>query len=85
MPNIKSAKKRMVLSRKANARNRAVRSRIRTAMKRVFQSDDAEAAAPLLREAVTLIDRAATRRIFPPNRAARMKSRLARHVQALQG
>ncbi len=35
MPNIKSAKKRVRLSRDANARNRAVRSRLRTAVKRV--------------------------------------------------
>jgi ribosomal protein S20 len=44
MPNIKSAKKRMVKSREQNARNRARRSMIRTAIKRVRATEDGAAA-----------------------------------------
>ena len=83
MPNIKSAKKRMRLNEKWNQRNRANRSRVRTAMKRVFQATDADDAKALQRQAVALIDRASTRRLYHPNRAARMKSRMARHVDGL--
>lgn len=83
MPNIKSAKKRMVLSATARTNNRAERSRIRSAIKQVQAAETAEAGGPLLRDAVALLDRAATNRLFHPNRVARMKSSLWRHVNAL--
>lgn len=83
MPNIKSAKKRMQLSARARLRNRSERARIRTAIKRVRDATAADVAAERLREAVALLDRAATRRLVHPNRIARIKSGLARHVNAL--
>jgi small subunit ribosomal protein S20 len=83
MPNIKSAKKRMKLSATARLRNRAERARIRTAIKQVRSADSAEAGRERLSAAVALLDRAATRRLVHPNRVARIKSGLARHVQAL--
>ena len=83
MPNIKSAKKRMKLSATARLRNRAERARIRTAIKQVHAAESAEQATTLVRKAVALLDRAATRRLFHPNRVARMKSGLARKVNAL--
>jgi len=85
MPNIKSAKKRMTLSAKARTKNRAERARIRTAIKRVRQAPTAEEGTELLQKAVALLDRAATRRLFHPNRVARIKSGLARHVNQLGG
>jgi small subunit ribosomal protein S20 len=83
MPNIKSAKKRMELGRKWQARNRAVRSRIRTAIKRVREAEDPETAEARLREVTALLDRAATRRLFHPNKVARAKSQLHKHVNGL--
>ena len=83
MPNIKSAKKRMELSRIANSRNRANRSRIRTAIRRVRESENGDVAQERLREAVALLDRAGTRDLLPANRVARLKSQLARHVNQL--
>lgn len=83
MPNIKSAKKRMELSAAARLKNRAERSRIRSAIKQVRAADSAEAGAKKLGEAVALLDRAATRRLFHPNRVARMKSALTKHVNGL--
>ncbi len=80
MPNIKSAKKRMELSRAANARNRTSRSRIRTAIRRVREAEDPEAARTHFTEAVALLDRAATKNLIPANRVARIKSQLARKV-----
>ncbi|TVP77103.1 MAG: 30S ribosomal protein S20 [Gemmatimonadales bacterium] len=84
MPNIKSAQKRMELSRKWQARNRVVRSRIRTAIKRVRQAEDAETATERLRTATALLDRAAGRRQMHPNRAARLKRQLQLHVNGLK-
>lgn len=83
MPNIKSAKKRMELSSAARLKNRKERSRIRSAIKQVRAADSAEAGAKKLSEAVALLDRAATRRLYHPNRVARLKSQLTRHVSGL--
>ncbi|UCC24779.1 MAG: 30S ribosomal protein S20 [Gemmatimonadales bacterium] len=83
MPNIKSAKKRMELSRKWNAANRQKRATLRTAVKKVRNATSADEAQALYRKAVVLIDRASTKRIMHPNRAARLKSRLMRHVNSL--
>jgi small subunit ribosomal protein S20 len=83
MPNIKSAKKRMELSRRAADRNRQKRSRIRTAVKKVHQAEDADTGGTLLKEAVALLDRAAQANLMHPNRAARIKGQLTRHVTGL--
>lgn len=83
MPNIKSAKKRMELSRKWNAANRQKRATLRTAVKKVRQAASADEARELYRKAEALLDRAATKRLMHPNRAARIKSQLAKHVSAL--
>lgn len=83
MPNIKSAKKRMVLSAAARVKNKAERSRIRSAIKQVRAAETSEAGTAKLIEAVSLLDRAATRRLFHPNRVARIKSQLSRHVNTL--
>lgn len=83
MPNIKSAKKRMQLSAAARTKNRSERARIRTAIKRVQAATSAEEGTTRLREAIALLDRAATRRLFHPNRIARVKSSLQRRVNTL--
>jgi small subunit ribosomal protein S20 len=83
MPNIKSAKKRMELSRVANASNRVKRSRIRTAVRRVREAEDPAEAQTLLRDAKALLDRAATKRLIHPRKVARMKSQMDRHVNEL--
>ena len=80
MPNVKSAIKRMNKSREQNDRNRAKRSRLRTALKKVREATDAETAQARFREAQVLLDRAATSRLLHPNAVARMKSALARRV-----
>jgi small subunit ribosomal protein S20 len=83
MPNIKSAKKRMELSRAANTRNRVNRSRIKTAIRRVREAETAEAAQVHMKEAISLLDRAATKRLLPPNRVARIKSQIAQRVNGM--
>ena len=83
MPNIKSAKKRMQLSARARVVNRSERARIRTAIKKVRQAAAADEGQALLRDAVALLDRAATRRLVHPNRVARLKGQLTRFVAGL--
>ncbi len=80
MPNIKSARKRMVLSRLARDKNRQARSRLRTALKRARDASGAEDVQARLHEAVALLDRAARTRLLHPNKAARLKGQLARRV-----
>ncbi len=84
MPNIKSARKRMELSRTARSRNREARSRIRTALRRVREASSPDEADERRRAAVALIDRAARRRVIHPNKAGRIKSQLDRLVRARQ-
>ena len=83
MPNIKSAKKRMRSSRNANERNRAERSRLRTAIKGVQQATDAGEAQAAYKRVQVLLDRAATGHLLHPNAVARMKSNLARRVNGM--
>jgi len=83
MPNIKSAKKRMELSRAANDRNRTSRSKLKTAIRRVREAENAETAQLHMKEAISLLDRAATKRLIHPNRAARIKSQIARAVKEM--
>ncbi len=78
MPNIASAKKDMRKSRAAQARNRAQRSTLRTALKKVSTEAPTEEAKAL---AVTLLDRAARKGLIHKNAAARQKSRIARKQQ----
>ena len=75
MPNIASAKKNMRKSRAAQARNRAQRSALRTALKKA-QAPGATAEVKLV--AVSLLDRAARKGLVHRNAAARHKSRLAK-------
>ena len=83
MPNIKSAKKRMELSAAARLKNRAVRSSIRTAIKKVRGAESQEAAQASLKEATALLDRAATKNLYHRNKVARLKGQLARHVNSM--
>jgi small subunit ribosomal protein S20 len=84
MPNLKSAKKRMQLSAAARVRNRSERARIRTAIKNVRSAANAKDAEARLREAVALLDRAATKNLFPANRVAHMKSSLTKFARAVK-
>jgi small subunit ribosomal protein S20 len=67
-------------SRAHEVRNRAQRSELRTAVKRV-RAAVGSAAADAYTQAVRLLDRAARKGLIHPNNAARHKSRLAAHVK----
>ncbi len=85
MPNTKSAAKRLRQNLRQRAANKAVRSRLRTAVKKVRAAQESSRAVELFREAAKLLDRAASRGIIHQNQAARSKSRLAAHVRRLGG
>lgn len=84
MPNIKSAKKRLKQSRKRREHNKDVKSAIRTVTKRLLQTESHDEADEMLRQATSMLDRAARRGILPKNAVARRKSRLTRYVSSLE-
>lgn len=81
MPRIKSAKKAMRQSRRHAIHNRAQRSALRTALKRVRAAATRQEAASAYAAAVQLLDRAARKGLIHKNNAARNKSRLAKFVE----
>jgi small subunit ribosomal protein S20 len=85
LANTQSAEKRIRQERKRRVHNRAQRSRMKTAIKKVMTATDAQSARDALNETSALLDRLATRRLIHPNKAARKKSQLARKVNALLG
>ena len=81
MPTIKSAKKALRQSRKRRAQNRTQRSSLRVTIKKVrlaAAGEDPEAAQDAFRLAQKRLDQAAAKRLIHKNKAARMKSRLAK-------
>jgi small subunit ribosomal protein S20 len=81
-----SAQKRHRQSVKRHARNQAVRSRVRTFVKRVRESietRDVAEASTRLQSAVRAIDKAVTKGVLHRNTAARKISRLTRAVRKL--
>jgi small subunit ribosomal protein S20 len=80
LPRLESSKKAMRKSRAANDRNRARRSQLRTAVKRVRSAENAKEAQAALVEAVRLLDRAGRKNLVHRNTASRTKSRLAKLV-----
>ena len=87
MPNIKSAKKRVVVAEKKNTQNRMIKSAVKTAIKKfnaALAAGDAEAAEKLLPETVSVIDSAASKGILHKNNAANKKSTLAKNLNALK-
>ena len=83
MPKLKSAKKHQITSAKAYVRNRAIRSRMRTALKKVRQAPDKASAEIALQAAISIIDKTTNKGIIHKNAAARYKSRLSRLVQTM--
>ena len=86
MANIKSAKKRILVNETKAARNKAIRSKVKTAIKKVdaaVASGDKAAAQAALLAATTEIDKAATKGVYHKNNASRKVSRLSKAVNAM--
>ena len=79
LANSKSAKKRIKVIEKKTLRNKMIKSRTKTAIKKVLtatKSGSADEVKIALNEAVSLIDRAASKGVYHKNTASRKKSRL---------
>lgn len=80
------ARKRARQSEKARIKNKSVKNEIKTLTKTLEEkvtAKDAEAARALFQKVVSKIDKAAKRRIYHPNTAARQKSKVAVLVNTL--
>jgi small subunit ribosomal protein S20 len=88
LANIKSQKKRILTNAKAQARNKAVRSSLKTLVKKVSEavaSGDKVAAAENLVVANRALDKAASKGVIHKNQAANRKSGIASAVSKLEG
>ena len=86
MANIKSQIKRIATNEKARLRNKAVKSEIRTHMRRVREAvagGDKAAATEALQTASKKLDKAVSKGVIHQNQAANKKSALAKSVNAL--
>ena len=86
MANIKSAKKRIIVNRTKADRNKSIRSKVKTAIKKVdaaIAAKDSEAAAVALKNAISEIDKAQRQGIYHKNTASRKISRLTVAVNKL--
>lgn len=84
MPKLPSSKKRMRQSEKARLRNKSARSRLRSTIKKVLSATSKTDAEGLINQAQSVIDKSTQKGVIHPNAAARYKSRLVRHVTAMQ-
>lgn len=80
MPNHKSAWKRMRQNESRRSINRAHRSYLRKTIKSYMALEGAEAAAQQHPNLMSVIDKAAKKRILHKRTAARIKSRLSKRV-----
>ena len=86
MANIKSAKKRILVNRTKAERNKAIKSGVKTAVKKVnaaIEANDKAAAASALVAATTTIDKDASKGVYHKNTASRKVSRLAQAVNKM--
>ncbi len=82
MPNKKSAKKRVLTNKKAEIRNKAAKSTMKTAIKITNEAlvSGAENKAELMRSTQALIARTNTRGVIHKNKASRLQSRMAKRA-----
>ena len=86
LANIKSAKKRVITSQVRAERNKAIKSRVKTYVKKVdaaVAAGDKAAAEAALPVAIGEISKAASKGIYHKNTAARKVSRITKAVNAM--
>ncbi len=87
MPNIKSAKKRVITSRKKSVGNNTVESSRRTAIKdfeKAVKAGDKQLSSEKLNVAIQRIDKSAKNGLIHANKAARLKSRLTKMKNTIE-
>ena len=86
MANIKSAKKRILVNETRAARNKAIRSKVRTSIKKVdaaIAAGDKAAAQASLVSAISEISKATSKGVYHQNTSSRKISRLTKSVNAM--
>lgn len=86
MANIKSAKKRILVNETKAARNKAIKSKVKTSIKKVeaaVTQKDAETAKAALRAAITEITKAGSKGVYHKNTVSRKISRLSKAVHEI--
>lgn len=85
MANIKSQKKRNLTNEKARQRNKAVKSSVRSTVRKFREAADAGSAeaTELAHEATKALDKAASKGVIHRNQAANRKSAIAKRAAAL--
>ena len=86
MANIKSAKKRILVNETKAARNKAIKSTVKTAVKKVeaaVAAKDAETAKTALRAAIVEISKAGTKGVYHKKTVSRKISRLSKAVSSI--
>ena len=86
MANIKSAKKRILVTKTKADRNKSIRSAVKTSIKKVesaVAANDKEAASAALTAAISTIDKATTKGVYHKNNASRKVSRLSKAVNSI--
>jgi small subunit ribosomal protein S20 len=83
MANHKSALKRIRSSEVSRVRNKYQHKTTRNAIKKLRETENKKDAEKLFPEVVSMIDRLAKRNIIHANKAANLKSGLAKHVASL--
>ena len=80
MPNIKSAKKRVIVNKTKTARNKSRNTALKTAIKKAHVAVEANAANKdvVVKEAIKKVDQAAAKGLLHKNNAAHKKSALAK-------
>ena len=86
MANIKSAKKRVLVNQKKAARNKAIKSGVKTSIKKVYaaiEANDKDAAAKALAFATKSIGKATSKGVYHKSTSSRKISRLALAVNKM--
>ena len=86
MANIKSAKKRILVTEERTARNKSIKSAVKTSIKKVeatVAAKDKAAATVALKEAIATIEKAGSKGIYHKNNVARKVSRLTKMVNSV--
>lgn len=86
MANIKSAKKRILVTETKAARNKAIKSKVKTVVKKVesaIAEGNKEVALEALKAATIEIDKATTKGVFHKNTSSRKISRLTKSVNGI--
>ena len=86
LANIKSAKKRVLVIETKTARNKAIKSRVKTFVKKVdaaVLAGDKEAATVALKDAISELNKAASKGVYHKNTVSRKVSRLTKAVNGI--